>query len=204
MKRTIIFILLIVLTAAAAGFAGAWHSANRDLEAAKQELKATNKFWLDEVNRNQSLQEEINRLRRELKVKEESWTYANQELQRALDQSTIVGKVYADQNYNQALDWRDHQVSGNIPGFKVVLYTTERKNDGPLNTVEVASTTVTDGEYRFTVGPGEYFIGVTYSSNQLYNRRYNHIIYIDGGDIIVGAGEIIIGPTILLADNGLG
>jgi hypothetical protein len=187
-----------------AGFSGTWYNTNQD-------LKAANRAVLNEANFSQSLKHEIDRLRQELKVKQESWTVANQELRKALNrvqeelrQSTIVGRVYADANYNQALDWRDHEVTGNISGFEVVLYTTEKRSDGSLNTIEVASTNVTNGEYRFIVGPGEYFVGVTYSENQLYSRRYNHIIHINGGNMIIGNGEIVIGPTILLADNGLG
>jgi len=190
--------------ATAAGFAGAWHNTNRDLRATKQELKAAKESWLNEVNHSQSLQREINRLRRELKVKEESWTVANQELQRALEQSIIVGKVYADQNYNQALDWEDHEVTGNISGFEVVLYTIEKRNNGSFNHVRVDSTTATEGEYRFTVDPGEYFVGVIYNENQLFSRRYNHIIYINGGNMVVEKGQILIGPTILLSDNSRG
>jgi len=161
---------------------------------------------LEEKNRSYSLEKQVEQLQTELEDKEDY----NQELQRALAeteedlmaanaglaQSIIVGRVYADANDNGNLDWEDRIVSSDLDGFKVVLY--ESKENGTA--VEVASTDVENGQYKFLVPAGEYFVGIRYGDTTLYSRRYNLIKYIGGGNLIVKEGEIILASTIFLTN----
>jgi len=206
LKKTIVCVLLVTLAATAVGFAGAWINT-------RQDLKATENALLNEANFSQKQQETLRDLREEnielkarsdrLEGERDSLWVENQKLktrlESTLNRSIIVGRVYTDNNCNQALDLNDRMVTENIVGFDVVLYEAIQEKGSPVSK-RVASTTVSNGQYMFNVEPGEYFIGISYLGNQLFYRRYNHIIYLgDSSNIIAERGQIIIGPDILLS-----
>ena len=124
-------------------------------------------------------------------------------LESTLNRSIIVGRVYTDNNYNRALDLNDRMVTENIAGFEVVLYEASQEKGSPASK-RVASTTVSNGQYMFNVEvePGEYFVGISYLGNQLFDRKYNYIIYLGNSNVIAEKGQTILGPNILLSHGG--
>jgi hypothetical protein len=210
------FGIIAVIVILAIGLVGGWaglYNASGKLEATENALEATENALLNEANFSQKQREALRELREEnveLKARSDQlegerdnlWmenVELKSNLESTLNRSIIVGRVYTDNNYNQALDLSDHIVTGNIAGFEVVLYEVYRGKVSPANK-RIASTAVDNGEYMFNVEPGEYFVGVSYSSNQLYNQRYNHIIHLgNSNNIIAERGQIILGPDILLS-----
>lgn len=194
MKNIIIGILAIIVIGLGVGW-----KATRD--GAMEDLKAANQAVLDEANFSQGLRKTITE-QKETQVERDAelakaWSALDQ-MQAKLDRSVIIGRVYADANYNRAVDGIDHLVSDS--NVKVVLYSVKRGSDGTLDNIKVASTAVVNGEYLFDVEPGEYFVGIEYNDYQTYIRRYNLIIHISGSNMVIEAGETVPGPTILLTN----
>jgi len=160
----------------AAGFAAAWHNTNQDLEAA-------NRIILEEANFSQGLRKTITELNAQIN---------------ATNQGVIVGYAFVDTYKIGALEDMDRPAVG----FKVRLHRITERTPATTKTTVVAETTVNSrGEYRFSVGPGEYFVepilvipGYPAWSSAIWLKS--------SGNLNVESKETVIGPIFLIRQNG--
>lgn len=105
---------------------------------------------------------------------------------------TIVGKAFFDTTNNQIYD---QDKDAPAEGIIITLY---KDNEGKMVKIAEATTTK-NGEYRFSVKSGPYFIGVNYPGSNVQVLGYYPIFFpAAGGALKVGPGRSTDGPIILL------